>query len=409
MARVAKKFIIGVGQANGLASLDGSGKVPTAQLPASGSIVRAINAQTGTTYTFALTDGSGNGDNPLVTLSNAATVTATVPPNSSVAFPVGTQIDIIRMGAGEVSIAPGSGVTINSPDGSTSIRRRYSQVSLIKTATDTWDLFGDLTIPAFIVATGGTITTDGDYKVHTFTSSGTFQITSGTGTVESLVVAGGGGGGSYGNDGGGGGGGVLYTTPGSSYVVGSYTVTVGAGGAAGAAGQQGSSGGNSVFDTLTAIGGGGGGGLGNGGVGLNGGSGGGNSYNTPGAAGSGTGGQGNAGGSGANGSPAGGGGGGAGAAGSNGVGTAGGAGGAGVSNSITGSAVTYGGGGGGGGDTGGAGGSGGGGAGGTNVNGTAVAGTANTGGGGGGGGNSIGLATGAAGGSGIVILRYKFQ
>ena len=68
---------------------------------------RTINAQTGTTYTFALSDGSGAGGFPLVTASNASAQTYTVPPNSSVAFPVGTQIDLVQQGAGAVTIAPG--------------------------------------------------------------------------------------------------------------------------------------------------------------------------------------------------------------------------------------------------------------------------------------------------------------
>ena len=73
---------------------------------------------------------------------------------------------------------------------------------------------GFLTYPEFITATGGTITTNGKFKVHTFTSSGTFQITSGAGKVASLVIAGGGGGGGVGG-GGGGAGGLIYTTPGA--------------------------------------------------------------------------------------------------------------------------------------------------------------------------------------------------
>ena len=61
---------------------------------------------------------------------------------------------------------------------------------------------------AYIVATGGSIATDGNYKVHTFTTSGTFAISCGTGCVEYLVVGGGqGGGGGSGTDGPGGGGG----------------------------------------------------------------------------------------------------------------------------------------------------------------------------------------------------------
>ena len=87
-----------------------------------------------------------------------------------------------------------------------------------------------------VAATGGSIATDGDYKVHTFTSSGTFSVSDG-GSVSILVVAGGGGGASSGYSdsqgagGGGGGGGVITNT---DYTVADstdYTVTIGAGGA----------------------------------------------------------------------------------------------------------------------------------------------------------------------------------
>src|SRR6056300_605883 len=58
-------------------------------------------------------------------------------------------------------------------------------------------------------ATGGTITTSGNYTIHTFTSSGTFQVTAGSKNIEVLVVAGGGGGGGD-NSGAGGAGGLIY-------------------------------------------------------------------------------------------------------------------------------------------------------------------------------------------------------
>lgn len=258
---------------------------------------------------------------------------------------------------------------------------------------------------AFIVATGGTITTDGNYKVHTFTSSGTFQITAGSGTVESLVVAGGGGGGNA-SAGGGGAGGLIYTTPGATYGTGSYTVTVGAGGAGASGGNNGSNGGNSVFDTITATGGGGGGN--NAVAGSNGGSGGGGGGTSGGqVGGTGVGGQGFAGGTGVDvTNSSGGGGGGCGSVGGNAAAAVGGNGGTGCSNSITGSAVFYA--------------SGGGGSNSLSTQGTASAGggangaasaannaTANTGGGGGGRGDGAG--TSGAGGSGVVILRYQFQ
>jgi len=263
-----------------------------------------------------------------------------------------------------------------------------------------------------IAATGGTITTDGDYKVHSFTADGTFTTTSVPATdnyVEYLVIAGGGGGGG-GHGGGGGAGG--YRTGVLTVTAQAYSITVGDGGTAGdnsaGSGGGGGDGDDSVFSTITSTGGGGAGGRGNQ-NGRDGGSGGGsNEANT---IGSGTAGQGNDGGTGANAASyyGGGGGGGASAVGADGTGSGGGDGGAGLASSITGSAVTRGGGGGGGQAYGGAQSSGGAGGGGDGAN-TNVAGdngSANTGGGGGGGYYSN--SAGGAGGSGIVIIRYKFQ
>lgn len=104
------------------------------------TIIRGTNAQTGTSYTLAITD-AGN----VVTCSNGSAVTVTVPPNSSVAFPAGTQIEIIQTGAGAVTLAQGSGVTINSKAGNKKLGGQHVGVTLLKTATDTWQLMGDLT------------------------------------------------------------------------------------------------------------------------------------------------------------------------------------------------------------------------------------------------------------------------
>ena len=105
---------------------------------------RTINAQTGTSYTFVLADGAASGGHPLVTGSNAATETFTVPPNSSVAYVTGEQIDVCQLGAGKLTIAAGSGVTINSLGGNLSMSAQYACGTLIKTATNTWLLLGSL-------------------------------------------------------------------------------------------------------------------------------------------------------------------------------------------------------------------------------------------------------------------------
>jgi hypothetical protein len=192
-------------------------------------------------------------------------------------------------------------------------------------------------------ATGGTITTDGAYTVHSFTSSGTFTPNM-AGEVEYLVVAGGGGIGRASYYGGGGGAGGYRTATGFAVAATGLTVTIGAGGAAAAASGVGSDGSDSVFSTITSVGGGGGGTTDtNGRSGGSGGGGGGNDANN--AGGTATAGQGNAGGASGSGSArSGAGGGGAGSAGSTGGGTSngtGGTGGAGLQSSINGTATYY--------------------------------------------------------------------
>jgi hypothetical protein len=299
----------------------------------------------------------------------------------------------------------------------------------------------------FVTATGGTITTSGDFKIHTFTSDATFTVScagssAGSNTVDYLVVAGAGGGGN-GLGGGGGAGGYRESSGAASgcYSVSplgsgvsalpvsaqDYPITVGAGGGAGAAGS------NSVFSTITSAGG-GLGGQKKSGANVDagaGGSGGGQRSAFPCSANSQTpvGGagntppvsppQGNTGGRGFDGSCVSsnsGGGGGATAVGFNAQGPSGtpkagdGNGGTGATSSINGTPTGRAGGGGGGADNnpGGAGTQGGGDGRTPSSPTTGEAGTANTGGGGGGGGSNP-SASGGAGGSGIVIIRYKFQ
>ena len=265
------------------------------------------------------------------------------------------------------------------------------------------------------VATGGSIDTDTapGYAIHTFTSSGSFVVTSGNCNAEVLVVAGGGGGGSQG--GGGGAGGLVYNS-GFSITSRSYDVTVGAGGPGGLANVNdyagfGTNGEDSVFSTLIATGGGGGASpFAAGAPGRDGGSGGGGGAygGVTATGGSGTSGQGNDGGaSEPNANYGMGGGGGAGGVGGTGSSSTGGDGGIGVNYSISGSVVCYAGGGGGGMITGG--GTAGiatcGGSDGSLSNGQPSAATDGTGGGGGGAGE-IADKRGGHGGSGIVIIKY---
>ena len=258
------------------------------------------------------------------------------------------------------------------------------------------------TTGTYAAPTGGTITTVGGQRIHSFTTTGTTSITFLVPvTAQVLVVAGGGGGGgnntTFFSAGGGGGAGEVYYS--ASYTInpGTYTVTVGGGGAGGVGGsgtssQQGS---DSIFGTITTNGGGLGGHAG--GNGGNGGSGGGGGRgNTGGSSVKTAGGQGNSGGTSTGVSGAGGGG--AGGAGADQTTTStttsvGSAGGVGVAYSITGSSVTYGAGGKGGDRS-------------NNSNG--ASGTANRGNGGGGAdANGAGSNNGGNGGSGIVVISYN--
>ena len=111
----------------------------------SASAALAFNAQTGTTYTFVLADA----DNKLVTASNASAQTYSIPTNASVAFPIGTQLNIIQIGAGQVTVSAATpatttvvstGATAASPK----CRAQYSAMTLIKRDTDSWYAVGDI-------------------------------------------------------------------------------------------------------------------------------------------------------------------------------------------------------------------------------------------------------------------------
>jgi hypothetical protein len=340
-----------------------------------------------------------------------------------------------------------NGNKINGVCGTASLSTQNQSVSLIYVdATKGWQDIQDSTAGvsgvSYITATGGTETNSpcGDYKIHTFTSDGTFCVSAGNGPlaiVDYLVVAGGGAGGA--NIGGGGGAGGFresynpctsgsysaspLANPTSLPVsVQAYPVTVGGGGTATPVPSTavGGSGSNSVFSTIISAGGGGGGNPG-GAAATAGGSGGGGRGCDPASATPITGGtgntppvsppQGNTGGTGNTAARAGGGGG-ATAVGCNGAGSCSGDGGTGATTSISTSPTAYAGGGGGGGftcySTAGTGGTGGGGNGGQGpASPTGSNGTANTGGGSGAGGSANGPA--GTGGSGIVVIRYKFQ
>ena len=99
----------------------------------------AINAQTGTTYDVVLSD-----DGKLLTCDNAASIALTIVPNSSVAFGIGTQINIMQLGAGTVTITAGAGVTLRSAGSKLKTDAQYAVATCLKIASDTWVVVGNL-------------------------------------------------------------------------------------------------------------------------------------------------------------------------------------------------------------------------------------------------------------------------
>ena len=98
-----------------------------------------FDAETGTTYTLV----AGN-LNQLVTLNNASSITLTVPPS---VFSAGDVINIAQIGAGQVTLAQGAGVTITSTGATASapkLRAQYSAASIICTASNTFLVIGDI-------------------------------------------------------------------------------------------------------------------------------------------------------------------------------------------------------------------------------------------------------------------------
>jgi hypothetical protein len=395
--------------------------------------------------------------------TTSATFTVTFPASPSAGDVIGIKDYANTFDTNKISIAPngnkiqGSTATFESTDEGAALQFIYVDATRGWVLTDASKASDIAEAATFITATGGCITTCGDFKIHTFTGPGTFCVSSignpvgGPNNVDYLVVAGGGGGASVGGGGGGAGGfressgtntGCYSASPlgacvpGITVTASTYPITVGAGGVGGPIGPtepetRGSNGSNSVFSTITSTGGGAGyqpGGCGSATTYTGGSGGGGNPDNSSGTAGAGntpptSPSQGNPGGNGTTQPGTGyrraGGGGGAGGAGQAASGPKGGDGGVGVPTSISGSALSYSGGGGGGitftpsGSPGGAspcGTGGAGGTGGSSPGADAGAGTINRGGGGGGASSPAtpgGVA--GAGGSGIVIIRYKYQ
>jgi len=110
------------------------------QLDAKVPKINVFNAQTGTTYTLVLSDAS-----KIIEMQSGSPNTLTIPTNASVAFPIGTEIQVLQFGAGQTTIAVASGVTTQSKLGQLKIANQDTGVTLVKRATDDWYVIGNLT------------------------------------------------------------------------------------------------------------------------------------------------------------------------------------------------------------------------------------------------------------------------
>lgn len=118
-------------------------------------------SQSGATYTLVLADKG-------TVVGFTAACTVTVPPNSSVSFPVGAQLELYQAGTGTVTVAGGAGVTLHSPGGTLTTASQYATLVLRQVATDVWVVGGELTSTA---VDEGILTTKGDLIVATAAST----------------------------------------------------------------------------------------------------------------------------------------------------------------------------------------------------------------------------------------------
>lgn len=135
-----KKLILGQTGPTGATGATGA----TGLTGASGSVSPVtINSQTGSGYTLVLADAG-----KFITASSVAAISITIPTNASVAFPIGTKIELGQVGSSGLHITPSSGVTLNGG----SVFRSFDSGSyqygvLLKIATDSWVLLLPVPIP----------------------------------------------------------------------------------------------------------------------------------------------------------------------------------------------------------------------------------------------------------------------
>ena len=227
-----------------------------------------IDWQTGDIKTGDFTAVAGKG---YFVNTTSGTITATLPASPSAGDFVALKDYAATFGSNSLTIARNGSNIQGAATNSFISTNRASVVLQFIDATKGWlylveNNVSDLEQALYVTATGGTITTSGDYKIHTFNSSGTFTVSCagnsvGSNNVEYLIVAGGGGGGAGGgaNAGGGAGAGGYRTDTSVSVTAQAYPVTVGGGGAGNVYGSCLTTASNSVALSITSARGGSGG------------------------------------------------------------------------------------------------------------------------------------------------------
>ena len=135
-----KLVITGTDGANALEVADGDVEITDA-LTVTGTTTTYLNVITDstTTRTPGLTDASA-----YILCTHGTGMTVTLPQDSDVAFPVGTQIIFERNGAGTLTFAAGAGATVNSKGATLTCADRYTTVAAVKIVADTWTIFGNI-------------------------------------------------------------------------------------------------------------------------------------------------------------------------------------------------------------------------------------------------------------------------
>jgi hypothetical protein len=92
-------------------------------------------------YTLVLTDAG-----KVIPVNSASANTVTIPLNSNVAFPIGTVITLVQTGAGQTTVSPDTGVTLQGEGAKYKLKAQYAAGSILKTAINTWVIFGNLAV-----------------------------------------------------------------------------------------------------------------------------------------------------------------------------------------------------------------------------------------------------------------------